>query len=459
MHGLACLCHEAGNGGNNGRHCHKHVRTIFLPDLDSIQYERMQKNKSQIKDIYAGHYGNLPALKEFTMKSRNLVAASVVLFLVFLFTITGFCAGDGKVTMDQWIKIIESKGVKSPPPAKTTETKNTGDIYRPDSSTPPGASGIDVTVYWHMADVADVYLNGKPLRRYEPSFKTRPDEAPRPAFSASAILRNGDVFTVGGRRGGSFGFMLIAVDAAGKVVFQSDQQSWNVYDPGEKPDWFSPSVAIASGIRPVTVQPDPWYPQKELNAKYGNKAISIWSNPSNIFAYLYGIVGDSRAPEKSRTTDSDVPKIKADSGTQRFEGEKRPLSGKPGAATETVISGKPQEKKEPVSVPPDKGNVTAVQPQIPIAEMIIIAASDALATGDIPLFNKSLSKSTGGIGSLSSEKAKAIADAIRNAKMISEDGVGMKTWEMIYNGEKLTFTTILEDGEWKLISAKWEPTL
>ena len=36
MHGLASLCHEAGNGGNNGRRCPKHARTVFLPDLDSI---------------------------------------------------------------------------------------------------------------------------------------------------------------------------------------------------------------------------------------------------------------------------------------------------------------------------------------------------------------------------------------------------------------------------------------
>jgi hypothetical protein len=32
MHGLASLCHEAGNGGNNGRRCPKHARTVFLPD-------------------------------------------------------------------------------------------------------------------------------------------------------------------------------------------------------------------------------------------------------------------------------------------------------------------------------------------------------------------------------------------------------------------------------------------
>ena len=46
--------------------------------------------------------------KEFMMRSRNLVAAGVI--IVFLFTVTGFCAGDGKVTMEQWNKIIRPKG-------------------------------------------------------------------------------------------------------------------------------------------------------------------------------------------------------------------------------------------------------------------------------------------------------------------------------------------------------------
>ena len=30
MHGLAYLCDEAGNGGNNGRRCPTHARTVFL---------------------------------------------------------------------------------------------------------------------------------------------------------------------------------------------------------------------------------------------------------------------------------------------------------------------------------------------------------------------------------------------------------------------------------------------
>ena len=36
---------------------------------------------------------------------------------------------------------------------------------------------IAVTVYWNMADDADVYLNGKALREYKPDFRSRRDEA------------------------------------------------------------------------------------------------------------------------------------------------------------------------------------------------------------------------------------------------------------------------------------------
>ena len=154
----------------------------------------------------------------------------------------------------------------------------------------PSAAAISVTLYWHMADDADVYLNGAPLRKYEPSFKTRGDEAPMPAFSAQATLKNGDVFTVGGRRGGSYGFMLIAVDSAGRVVFKTDQKSWKVYTPGERNDWYLPSVASSSPTAPVTVQPDPWNPQKDLNKKYGNPALSIWGAPAGTFSYLTAIV-------------------------------------------------------------------------------------------------------------------------------------------------------------------------
>ena len=196
--------------------------------------------------------------------------------------------------MEEWIKIINSKNSPKDSAQPADETKGANIKGVDDSAAVPDAPGKAVTIYWHMADDADVYLNGKPLRNYEPSFKTRPDEAPQPAFSALAVIKNGDVFTVGGRRGGSFGLMLIAIDSAKQIVFMTDEQSWKVYEPGERIDWFSPAVAMNSPTGPVTVQPDPWYPQKELNAKYGNKALSIWSSPDNTFAYLYGIVNGIR---------------------------------------------------------------------------------------------------------------------------------------------------------------------
>ncbi|NPU86397.1 MAG: hypothetical protein HPY65_18115 [Syntrophaceae bacterium] len=155
---------------------------------------------------------------------------------------------------------------------------------------PALSSGVPVTLYWHMADDADVYLNGVPLRKYEPSFRTRGDEAPHPAFSVSATIRNGDVFTVGGRRGGSYGFMLIAVDGSGRIVFRTNQQSWRTYRPGERSDWYLPAVAAASPQGPVTVQSDPWYPQKELNRKFGNQALSVWASPNDRFAFLTATV-------------------------------------------------------------------------------------------------------------------------------------------------------------------------
>jgi len=115
-------------------------------------------------------------------------------------------------------------------------------------------------------------------------------------------------------RGGSFGLMLIAVDSAGKIVFQTDSQSWKVYTPGEREDWFNPQAALASPSGPVTVQPDPWHPQKELKAKFGGNALSIWSTPDQRFAYLYGVVGGigqkaPPLPEEKLAQDTGVPDL------------------------------------------------------------------------------------------------------------------------------------------------------
>lgn len=162
-------------------------------------------------------------------------------------------------------------------------------------------AGIPVTLYWHMADTADLYLNGVPLRRYEPAFRTRGDEAPLPAFSAQAVLKNGDVFTVGGRRGGSYGFMLIAVDAANRVVFKTDTENWRVYLPGERADWYLPTVAAGSPQKTVQVQPQPWHPQRELNSRYNNIASSIWDVPAERFSYLTATVRLAGLPPLTET--------------------------------------------------------------------------------------------------------------------------------------------------------------
>ncbi|MBI5239745.1 MAG: AbfB domain-containing protein [Elusimicrobia bacterium] len=190
--------------------------------------------------------------------------------------------------------MVPERLIPPEPPARPKPVVKPAPIVVPEPKEEPAPApkklGIPVTVFWHMADDADVYLNGKPLREYSPSFKTRGDEAPRPAFSAATRLGDGDVFTVGGRRGGSYGLMLIALDASGRVVFMTDKDSWKAYRPGERADWFEPAAAKASPSGPVAVQPDPWYPQKELNKKHGDKALSIWSTPADTFAYLYATV-------------------------------------------------------------------------------------------------------------------------------------------------------------------------
>ncbi|HCX01078.1 MAG TPA: hypothetical protein DHO02_01415, partial [Syntrophaceae bacterium] len=245
------------------------------------------------------------------MNIKKRIASGVVIGLLILLAAPGGFAAEGKVTMEQWLKIINPVSPKETPRGQTGKTTDT-DAGEP--ARPAEALGRAVTIYWHMADDADVYLNGKPLRKYEPSFKTRPDEAPLPAFSAAATLFDEDVFTVGGRRGGSFGLMLIAVDSAGKIVFQTDSQSWKVYTPGEREDWFNPQAALASPSGPVTVQPDPWHPQKELKAKFGGNALSIWNTPDQRFAYLYGVVGGigqkaPPLPEEKLAQDTGVPDL------------------------------------------------------------------------------------------------------------------------------------------------------
>ncbi len=62
------------------------------------------------------------------MKFKNLLTNTVVLGVILLFAGTGFGEGDGKVSIDQWIKIIEAKGdKKAPSPENKPETKKNQD--------------------------------------------------------------------------------------------------------------------------------------------------------------------------------------------------------------------------------------------------------------------------------------------------------------------------------------------
>ena len=85
-----------------------------------------------------------------------------------------------------------------------------------------------MTVNWSCAGVADVYINGKPLRDYKPDFLSREDE-PAYEYHASASLKVGDVITVGAKKGKVAGFRLAVFNAKDQVVWQSETSNWRSY--------------------------------------------------------------------------------------------------------------------------------------------------------------------------------------------------------------------------------------
>jgi hypothetical protein len=154
----------------------------------------------------------------------------------------------------------------------------------------PAARPVKVTFHWSCADDADVYVNGRPLRKYEPDFRTRPDEAPQ-AFSAEGYLGRGDVITVGARRGGSYGILLVAADARDRVVWKTDVQNWWVYFPeeGAPVPWHHPSAARKARREPARKAAG-WPPQAQINARFAGTAESIWHAPESATCCLFSIV-------------------------------------------------------------------------------------------------------------------------------------------------------------------------
>ena len=113
----------------------------------------------------------------------------------------------------------------------------------------PAAGADAVTVNWSCAGVADVYINGKPLRDYKPDFLSREDE-PAYEYHASASLKVGDVITVGAKKGKVAGFRLAVFNAKNQVVWQSETSNWRSYavNPRVAKRWYLPATAMRSRL-------------------------------------------------------------------------------------------------------------------------------------------------------------------------------------------------------------------
>ena len=158
----------------------------------------------------------------------------------------------------------------SPPAGETKSGEPAAASKKPEKGTPG-------RIYWSCADDADVYLNGEPLRNYTPDFHTRPDEANQ-EFTAAARIAKGDIITVGARRGGSFGFLMVVLDESGKVIFRTDARKWQIYYPRDNQGWYLPATAARSRKGKVSLQPQPWPPQRGLQSRFDSKALSIWDH-------------------------------------------------------------------------------------------------------------------------------------------------------------------------------------
>lgn len=145
-----------------------------------------------------------------------------------------------------------------------------------------------LTLCWSCADDADVYLNGKPLKPYRPDFRTRGDEANQ-VFTEEASVSQGDVITVGARRGGSFGFVLVVADKHSKVVRKTDQRHWKSYEPKDKEQWYLPKQASQSPKRSVMVNPAPWPPQIGIQKKFKGGE-SIWTREQDQTAFFVSTI-------------------------------------------------------------------------------------------------------------------------------------------------------------------------
>lgn len=190
-----------------------------------------------------------------------------------------------KTVQDERASLHEAEHVRSAKALLASYASPTRKQLTQEPAGQPETKELACTIHWSCADVADVYLNGEPLRNYGQSFIARPDEAGR-RFSDEVDIKTGDVITVGARRGGSYGFLLVVVDGGGNVVWRTDTHNWKVYYPKDKKNWFQPPKAKLSRKRTPKRQREPWAPQSDIKAEFDADADSIWDREDARFAYL-----------------------------------------------------------------------------------------------------------------------------------------------------------------------------
>ncbi len=221
-------------------------------------------------------------------------------------------------------RVVKSKSKAQPPAKPVADDSNRG--------------GIPVTFYWHAADTADIYINGRPLKVFNPNYEVRGDEAPREPFELRGTIKQGDIITVGTRRGGSYGFMMVAVNNGGQVVMKTDR-NWKWYEPAGENLWFQPQAyRNSNNRRTVGINPNPWGNQNDLVAKYGSEVKAIYSpNTGDRFAHLYYEVSlsDTSRSNSGNAGPSTGGSSQSGGQYQRLElGETVTVDMQPGSQTE-----------------------------------------------------------------------------------------------------------------------------
>ncbi len=150
---------------------------------------------------------------------------------------------------------------------------------------PAAAAGAEaVTVYWAGAGTADVYLDGKPLRDAKPDFLTRGDEAGY-EYHAAAMLKVGDVITVGAKKGKVAGFRLAVFDDKNRLVWQSETSNWRAYavrDARSAKRWYMPATAARARPIPATVAAKEFPPPAQFAPPKADVADSIWFQDADV---------------------------------------------------------------------------------------------------------------------------------------------------------------------------------